>query len=152
MGLAKGLGGGFPIGACLATARAASGMTAGSHGSTFGGNPMACAVANAVLDVVLADGFLDQVRARAAELHSGLRMAVERHPGVLAEPRGLGLLAGVKAVGSHGELARALRDAGLLSVLAGESVVRLLPPLIVTAEEVAQALERLDQACLELAA
>ena len=144
MGIAKGLGGGFPIGACLATGRAASGLTAGSHGSTFGGNPLACAVANAVLDVVLGEGFLAEVRARAAELHAGLQALVLRYPGVLAEARGVGLLAGVRAVGSNAELAGTLRDNGLLSVLGGANVVRLLPPLIVTADEVGQALAMLD--------
>ncbi|MFO1036080.1 MAG: aspartate aminotransferase family protein [Geminicoccaceae bacterium] len=150
MGLAKGLGGGFPVGACLATARAASGMTPGSHGSTYGGNPMACAVANAVLDVMLEGGFLDAVQKRAKQFHAGLAEVVGRHPDVLAEVRGLGLLTGVTAQVPNGELAAKLREHEMLSVLAGDNVVRLLPPLIIDENEVALGLERLDAACREL--
>ena len=111
MSLAKALGGGFPIGACLATAEAASGMTPGSHGSTFGGNPLAVAAANAVLDVMLKPGFFEHVQKMSLLLKQKLASVVDRHPDVLAEVRGEGLLIGVKAVVPSGDLVDALRDA-----------------------------------------
>ncbi|HEX7967406.1 MAG TPA: aspartate aminotransferase family protein [Stellaceae bacterium] len=128
---AKGLGGGFPVGAFLATERAAVGMTAGSHGSTFGGNPLAMAVANAVLDVLLGDGFLDNVDRMAALLRKRLSAVVARHPKVFAEVRGKGLLTGLKCVVPNTEIVDRLRKGGLLTAGAGENVVRLLPPLII---------------------
>jgi acetylornithine/N-succinyldiaminopimelate aminotransferase len=150
MGVAKGLGGGFPIGACLATARAASGMAAGSHGSTFGGNPLACAVAGAVLDVLLADGFLDQVAARGHELHERLEAIRAEHPGVLAEVRGRGLLVGVRVHGDAGGFIERLQAHGLVTAPAAGNVVRLLPPLTITADEVEQGCARVEAACREL--
>ena len=129
MSLAKALGGGFPIGACLATAEAASGMTPGSHGSTFGGNPLAVAAANAVLDVMLKPGFFEHVQKMSLLLKQKLASVVDRYPEVLAEVRGEGLLIGVKAVVPSGDLVDALRDEKLLTVGAGENVVRFLPPL-----------------------
>jgi acetylornithine/N-succinyldiaminopimelate aminotransferase len=146
MALAKGLGGGFPIGACLATSEAAKGMTAGTHGSTFGGNPLAMAVANAVLDIVLAPGFLDTVQKNALLLKQRLAEIKDRHPAVIAEVRGEGLLVGLRAIGPSADLVDALRNERLLAVAAGENVVRLLPPLIVTASEIAEALVRIDRA------
>ncbi len=136
MSLAKALGGGFPIGACLATAEAAAGMTPGSHGSTFGGNPLAVAAANAVLDVMLKPGFFEHVQKMSLLLKQKLASVVDRHPGVLAEVRGEGLLIGVKAVVPSGDLVTALRDQKLLTVGAGDNVVRFLPPLIVTEAEI----------------
>ena len=133
MSLAKALGGGFPIGACLATAEAASGMTPGSHGSTFGGNPLAIAAANAVLDVMLKPGFFDHVQKMSLLLKQKLASVVDRYPTVLSEVRGEGLLVGVKAVVPSGDLVNALRSEKLLTVGAGDNVVRLLPPLIVSA-------------------
>src|SRR6201990_2322061 len=132
MSLAKALGGGFPIGACLATAKAASGMTPGSHGSTFGGNPLAIAAANAVLDVMLKPGFFEHVQKMSLLLKQKLASVVDRYPAVLSEVRGEGLLIGVKAVVPSGDLVNALRDQKLLTVGAGDNVVRFLPPLIVT--------------------
>ena len=114
MSLAKALGGGFPIGACLATAEAASGMTPGSHGSTFGGNPLAVAAANAVLDVMLKPGFFEHVQKMSLLLKQKLASVVDRYPDVLAEVRGEGLLIGVKAVVPSGDLVNALRDQKLL--------------------------------------
>ncbi|MCB1883802.1 MAG: aspartate aminotransferase family protein [Geminicoccaceae bacterium] len=140
MALAKGLGGGFPIGACLATARAASGMTPGSHGSTFGGNPLACSVANAVLDVMLEPGFLDGVAERARYLRAGLEGLRERHAAQLPEVRGLGLMLGLKLAVPNLEAAAALRANGLLTVPAGDNVLRLLPPLTVSEAEIDEAL------------
>jgi acetylornithine/N-succinyldiaminopimelate aminotransferase len=150
MAVAKALGGGMPIGACLATAKAAQGMTAGTHGSTFGGNPLACAVANAVLDVMLADGFMARVGAAGERLHAGLRRAVTRHPKVLAEARGQGLLRGVRCVVAQNDLIAALRARGLLTVGAGENVVRFVPPLIVEDAHIDEALAILDDACAGL--
>jgi acetylornithine/N-succinyldiaminopimelate aminotransferase len=145
MALAKGLGGGFPIGACLATERAAIGMTAGTHGSTFGGNLLATSVANAVLDVMLAPGFLAQVERIAAELRLRLERIAAHHPGIFAEPRGKGLLTGLKCRVPNGEMVDRLRHAGLLTVAAGENVVRLLPPLIIDELHVTEAANILDK-------
>src|SRR6516164_5841540 len=147
MSLAKALGGGFPIGACLATADAAAGMTPGSHGSTFGGNPLAVAAANAVLDVMLKPGFFDHVQQMSLLLKQKLASVVDRHGGILAEVRGEGLLVGVKAVVPSGDLVTALRDEKLLTVGAGDNVVRFLPPLIVTEAELDQSIQSLERAC-----
>ena len=150
MPLAKALGGGFPIGACLATAEAASGMTPGSHGSTFGGNPLAIAAANAVLDVMLKPGFFDHVQKMSLLLKQKLASVVDRYPGVVSEVRGEGLLVGVKAVVPSGDLVNALRDQKLLTVGAGDNVVRLLAPLIVTETEIEDSVQRLERACIAL--
>jgi acetylornithine/N-succinyldiaminopimelate aminotransferase len=150
MSLAKALGGGFPIGACLATADAASGMTPGSHGSTFGGNPLAVAAANAVLDVMLKPGFFDHAQKMSLLLKQKLASVVDRHSDVLSEVRGEGLLLGVKAVVPAGDLVNALRDQKLLTVGAGDNVVRFLPPLIVTEAELDEAVQRLERACVAL--
>src|SRR5215475_4130012 len=150
MSLAKALGGGFPIGACLATAEAASGMTPGSHGSTFGGNPLAIAAANAVLDVMLQPGFFDRVQKMSLLLKQKLASVVDRYPSVLSEVRGEGLLVGVKAVVPSGDLVAALRDEKLLTVGAGDNVVRFLAPLIVTEEELDQSVQMLERACVAL--
>ena len=148
MAIAKGIGGGFPVGACLATEQAASGMTAGTHGSTFGGNPLACAVANAVLDVVLADGFLEQVRDIALRLRQGLAGLQDAHPDAIEDIRGEGLMLGIKCrdATANRDVLAALRERHMLAVGAGENVVRLLPPLIIDDNDVALALERLDGA------
>jgi acetylornithine/N-succinyldiaminopimelate aminotransferase len=152
MPLAKALGGGFPIGACLATANAAAGMTPGSHGSTFGGNPLAIAAANAVLDVMLEPGFFEHARRMSLLLKQKLASVVDRHPSVLSEVRGEGLLIGLKAVVPSGDLVTALRGEKLLTVGAGENVVRFLPPLIVTEAEIEEAVARLERACVTLSA
>jgi acetylornithine/N-succinyldiaminopimelate aminotransferase len=150
MPLAKALGGGFPIGACLATAEAAAGMTPGSHGSTFGGNPLAVAAANAVMDVMLEPGFFRHVQKMSLLLKQKLASVVDRHPGVLAEVRGEGLLIGVKAVVPSGDLVTALRNEKLLTVGAGDNVVRFLPPLIVGEAEIDESVVRLERACAAL--
>jgi acetylornithine/N-succinyldiaminopimelate aminotransferase len=136
---AKGLGGGFPVGAILATERAAVGMTAGSHGSTFGGNPLAMAVANAVLDVMLAEGFLANVERMAVLLRKRLSDVVAKSPKVFAQIRGKGLLTGLKCVVPNTEVVDRLRQGGLLTVGAGENVVRLLPPLVIGESHVDEA-------------
>ena len=147
MAVAKGLGTGFPIGACLATEAAAAPMKAGSHGSTFGGNPLAMAVGNAVLDVILAEGFLEGVEARAKELRQGLESLAGRHPGILAEVRGAGLMLGLRCEVPNGEMVARLRDGGLLTVPAAENVVRILPPLVIEQSHIEEALGILEQAC-----
>ena len=151
MTVAKGIGGGFPMGACLATAEAARGMTAGTHGTTFGGNPLAMAVGNAVLDVVLADGFLDHVRKVGLLLKQRLAELKDRYPGVIAEIRGEGLMTGLRLGVPNTDFAAAARDARLLVIPAGENVVRLLPPLTLTEAEVSEAVRRLDAACAAVA-
>ncbi len=141
---AKALGGGFPVGACLVTERAAVGMTAGSHGSTFGGNPLAMAVADAVLDVMLAPGFFARVERAADLLRRRLDALVAEYPKVFAERRGKGLLTGVKCVVPNTEMVDRLRKAGLLTVGAGENVVRLLPPLIIEERQIDEAVGILE--------
>jgi acetylornithine/N-succinyldiaminopimelate aminotransferase len=150
--LAKGLGGGFPIGACLATREAAKGMTLGAHGSTFGGNPLATAVSGAVLDVVLAEGFMARVAALGALLRQRLAEIEDRYPGVIAQVRGEGLMFGVKTRVPNGDFAAAARAEGLLTVLAGDNVVRLLPPLVIDESHIAEAATRLARACERLQA
>ncbi|HEX8166554.1 MAG TPA: aspartate aminotransferase family protein [Beijerinckiaceae bacterium] len=150
MAVAKGIGGGFPMGACLATAEAAKGMTAGTHGSTFGGNPLAMAVGNAVLDVVLEDGFLDRVRRIGLVFKQRLAELLDRHPAVIAEIRGEGLLLGLRVNVPNADFMAAARDEKLLTVTAGDNVVRLVPPLIVGEAEVGEAVSRLDRACAAL--
>jgi acetylornithine/N-succinyldiaminopimelate aminotransferase len=150
MAIAKGIGGGFPMGACLATAESAKGMTAGTHGSTFGGNPLAMAVGNAVLDVVLEDGFLDRVRQNGLLFKQRLAELRDRYPSVIAEVRGEGYLVGLRAVPPSAQLVDELRAEGLLSVGSGENVVRLLPPLIAGETEIAEAVARIDRACARI--
>jgi acetylornithine/N-succinyldiaminopimelate aminotransferase len=151
MAVAKGLGGGFPIGACLASGNAAEALTPGSHGSTFGGNPLAMAVANAVLDVMLADGFLDRVCSVGERLRAGLNGLAGRFPGVIAEIRGAGLMLGLKCASDNAVLVEQLLREGLLAVPAADNVVRLLPPLIIEESHVAEALTILDRVCAQLA-
>jgi acetylornithine/N-succinyldiaminopimelate aminotransferase len=151
MGLAKALGGGFPVGACLARREAAKGMTAGTHGSTFGGNPLAMSVANAVLDVMLEPGFFDRVRRIALLFKQRLAEIKDRYPSILSEVRGEGLLIGLRAAVPVGELVDALRAEKVIAVAAGDNVVRLLPPLIINEQEIAEGIERLDRACAHLA-
>jgi acetylornithine/N-succinyldiaminopimelate aminotransferase len=151
MALAKALGGGFPIGACLATAEASKGMTTGTHGSTFGGNPLAMAAGNAVLDVVTADGFLDRMRKNSLVLKQRLAELKDRHPSVIAEVRGEGLLIGLRMVPPASEMVDELRNEKMITVAAGDNVVRLLPPLIIGEYEIAEAYARIDRACARLA-
>ncbi len=152
MGLAKALGGGFPVGACLATREAAKGMTAGTHGSTFGGNPLAMSAANATLDVMLTPGFFDRVQRIGLLLKQRLAELKDRYPSVISEIRGDGLLVGLRAVVPCGELVEAIRAEHMLTVAAGDNVVRLLPPLIISEEEIAEGVARIDRACAKLAA
>jgi acetylornithine/N-succinyldiaminopimelate aminotransferase len=150
MALAKALGGGFPIGACLATAEAGKGMTAGTHGSTFGGNPLATRVGNAVLDVVLAPGFLEHTRRMSLLMKQRLAELKDRYPSVIAEIRGEGLLLGLCCVVPNTEMVKALRDEKMLAIAAGDNVVRLLPPLIIDERGVADGIDMIDRACEKL--
>ncbi len=150
MALAKGLGGGFPVGACLATSEAAKGMTPGTHGSTFGGNPLACAAANAVLDILLADGFIETVRERADYFKGCLEALVKKYSTVVSDVRGAGLLVGLKCLGLNSDLVAACLRHGLLIVPAGDNVIRLLPPLNITKEQLDEALELLEASLKEL--
>lgn len=152
MSAAKGIGGGFPLGVCLATAEAARGMTAGTHGTTFGGNPLAMAVGNAVLDVVLGDGFLAHVERMGLLLTQKLAGLIDRHPHVFAELRGQGLMRGLKLNVPNTEFTAAARVRHLLVIPAGDNVIRLLPPLIVGAAEVEEAVVRLEAAATDLEA
>ncbi len=151
MSLAKGLGGGFPLGACLATEEAAKGMTPGTHGSTFGGNPLAMAVGKAVVDIVSDPKFLEEVRQKGLYLKQRLASVVDTHPDVVAEVRGEGLLVGVRCIKPVGEVITALRDHGMLCAAAGENVVRFLPPLNVSEADIDEAISRLDKALSALA-
>lgn len=148
MAIAKGIGGGFPLGACLATAKAAVGMVAGTHGSTFGGNPLATAVGNAVLDVVLAEGFLESVQQRALALKQKLAQLKDEHPAIIEDIRGVGLMMGIKCKVPNTEFQAAALDQHLLVIGAGDNVVRLLPPLIVTDADIADAVKRLEAVCV----
>jgi acetylornithine/N-succinyldiaminopimelate aminotransferase len=146
MTLAKGIGGGFPIGACLATAEAARGMTPGTHGSTFGGNPLAMAVGKAVVDIIADPDFLEAVRRKGIYLKQRLASVVDSHPDTVAEIRGEGLLIGVRCLKPVADVVTALRDNGMLTVAAGDNVVRLVPPLTVSEAEIDEAMVRLDKA------
>jgi acetylornithine/N-succinyldiaminopimelate aminotransferase len=151
MAIAKGIGGGFPMGACLATDAAAVGMTAGVHGTTFGGNPLAMAVGNAVLDVVLADGFLQDVQRKANVFKQGLAAIADEFPSVVEDIRGVGLMLGLKCVLPNARVNAALRDQKVLGVPAGDNVVRLLPPLTITEDEIRIGLQRIHDGVKTLA-
>ncbi|KAB2912225.1 MAG: aspartate aminotransferase family protein [Hyphomicrobiaceae bacterium] len=151
MAIAKGIGGGFPVGAFLATDEAAKGMVAGTHGSTFGGNPLAMAVGNAVLDAVLEPGFLEQVQARGLRLKQELARLKDEHADAVEEVRGSGLLTGIKVKPPTADVVNACIAEKLLVVSAGENVVRLLPPLNVTDAEISDAMGRLSRALRRVA-
>jgi acetylornithine/N-succinyldiaminopimelate aminotransferase len=147
MAVAKGIGGGFPLGACLATESAAKGMVAGTHGSTFGGNPLATAVGSAVMDVVTAEGFLDNVQRQALLLKQKLAALKDAYPDVIEEIRGQGLMMGIKCKVPNTSLVAAALVENLLVLAAGDNVVRLLPPLVVVDADIAEAVHKLEKAC-----
>jgi len=144
--LAKGLGGGFPVGACLATEEAASGMTAGMHGTTFGGNPLAMAVGNAVLDIVLGEGFMESVARKGLQLKQGLAAIADEFPDVLEEIRGEGLMLGLRCKVTNSVVQKALAEEKLLCAPAGDNVLRLLPPLTASEDDIQEALDRIRKA------
>jgi acetylornithine/N-succinyldiaminopimelate aminotransferase len=146
MAVAKGIGGGFPLGACLATEAAAAGMTVGTHGSTYGGNPLACAVGVAVMDEMTRPGFLDQVSRTAGRLRQGLEGLVASHGDVFESVRGQGLMLGLKCRVQNAEVVKAGYAARVLTVPGGDNVVRILPPLTLTEAEAEEGLARLERA------
>lgn len=150
MTVAKGLAGGFPVAACVATRHAAAAMTAGSHASTFGGNPLAMAVGNAVLDVMLAPGFMERVQRLGSHFRQQLAMVVERHGDIFAEVRGDGLMLGLRCRVPNTEVVAALRARGLLTVGAGDNVVRVYAPLIAEDAHVAEGVAMIEAASEDL--
>ena len=152
MCIAKGIGGGFPLGACLATAQAASGMTAGTHGSTYGGNPLAMAIGNAVLDVMLEPGFLPHVVEISDRLRAALEGLAMRYSAVIEEVRGVGLLLGLKLTAGFDptSFVHVALEEGLLVARASDNVVRLLPPLIIENAEIERSLTLLEAVCVRL--
>ncbi len=150
MAVAKALGGGIPIGACLATEEAAASLVAGSHGSTFGGNPLATAAANAVLDIMLDEGFFEGVRVKAERLHRGVDGIIARHPKIFDHVRGLGFMLGIKCIVPAGEVVAAMGRRHVLTVPSGDNMIRFLPPLVIGDEEIDIALEALDSSAGEL--
>ena len=150
MMVAKGIGGGFPLGAVLATEAAAVGMTAGSHGSTYGGNPLAMAVGNAVIKIVATDEFLGEVSRKSGALRQGLEGLVASHPDVFEAVRGTGFMLGLKCKVPNADVVKAGYDAQVLTVPAADNAVRILPPLNITDDDITEALRRLDQAASSL--
>lgn len=148
--LGKGIAGGFPVGACLATEEAAKGMVAGTHGSTYGGNPLAMAAGNAVLDVLLADGFMENVQAVGQQLMEGLQAMRQRNDSVIEKVRGQGLFIGIKTKVPNMDVVNALRAKGLITVPAGDNVVRFLPPLIIDRAIAEEALGIFEDVCRDL--
>jgi acetylornithine/N-succinyldiaminopimelate aminotransferase len=152
MAVAKGIGGGFPLGACLATADAAKGMTAGTHGSTYGGNPLGMAVGNAAIDMVTAPDFLPHVNRIANYLNQQLGSLIANHPDVFEEVRGKGLMLGLKLKVPNGDFLAAMMKHHILGVGAGDNVIRLLPPLIIEENHVREAMEKLEAAARDVEA
>jgi acetylornithine/N-succinyldiaminopimelate aminotransferase len=149
MATAKGIGGGFPLGACLATEKAARGMVFGTHGSTYGGNPLAMAAGQAVFDIVANDEFLASVREKAERLRSALEQMIPNHDHLFEGVRGLGLMLGIKMKTDSRAFVNYLRTKGLLTVAAGDNVMRVLPPLVIEEEHIREFVERLSAAAAE---
>jgi len=152
MAVAKGIGGGFPLGAFLTTREAGKGMVAGSHGTTYGGNPLATAVGLAALDLILEPGFLDHVKKMGIKLKQKLNDLMEKHPSIIAQVRGEGLLLGLRLHVVNSDFAVAARAQHMLVIPAGDNVVRLLPPLIIDDSDIEEAISRLDKTCQHLEA
>jgi len=148
--IAKGIGGGFPLGACLVTKKVSVGMTAGSHGSTFGGNPLAMAVGNAVLDVIFEKGFLENVKKKGKYFDQGLNKIKIKYPKIIEEVRGIGLIKGIKILVDNVEFIKKLMNHKMLTVKAEENVIRLFPPLIVQNQELDEALNKIEKVCKEM--
>jgi len=148
--IAKGIGGGFPMGACLVTKKVSVGMTPGTHGSTFGGNPLAMAVGNAVLDIICEKDFLRNVKKKGEYLEQNLNKIKDKYPKIIAEIRGLGLMKGLKMLVDNTEFMEKLMENKMLTVKASENVLRLFPPLIVNNEELDEAISKIDKVCKEM--
>jgi len=148
--IAKGIGGGFPLGACLLTKKVSVGMTPGTHGSTFGGNPLAMAVGNAVLDIILEKSFLKKVEQKGEYLHKSLNKIKKKYPKIIQEIRGVGLIRGLKMVVDNTEFMKKLMDHKMLTVKAEENVIRLFPPLIVSNAELDEAVDKIETVCKEM--
>ena len=145
--IAKGIGGGFPLGACLVSKKVSVGMTPGTHGSTFGGNPLAMSVGNAVLDVVLEKDFLKQAREKSKYFYDGLSNLKKNYPKIISEVRGVGFMLGLKLLPDSNEFLERLMENKMLAVKASENVIRLLPPLTVQKKEIDEALNKLEKTC-----
>ena len=148
--IAKGIGGGFPLGACLVTKKVSIGMTPGTHGSTFGGNPLAMAVGNAVLDVIFKKGFLENVKEKGKYFDQGLNKIKNQYPKIIEEVRGAGLMKGLKVLVDNTEFIKKLMNHRILALKAEENVIRLFPPLIVQNEELDEAISKIDKVCKEM--
>ena len=148
--IAKGIGGGFPLGACLVTKKVAVGMTPGTHGSTFGGNPLGMAVGNAVLDIIFKKGFLDNVKEKGKYFDQGLNKIKTKYPKIIGEIRGIGLIKGLKVLVDNVEFIKKLMNHKMLTVKAEENVIRLFPPLVVQNQELDEALDKIEKVCKEM--
>ena len=148
--IAKGIGGGFPLGACLVTKKISVGMTAGTHGSTFGGNPLAMAVGNAVLDIIFEKDFLNNVKKKGEYFDDALNKIKKKYPKIIGEIRGVGLIKGLKMLVDNVEFMKKLMDHKMLTVKAEENVIRLFPPLIVNNKELDEAANKIEKVCEEM--
>ena len=148
--IAKGIGGGFPLGACLVTKKVSVGMTAGTHGSTFGGNPLAMAIGNAVLDILLKKDFLKDVKKKGEYFYQGLNKIKDKYPKIIAEIRGIGLMVGLKMIVDNTNFMKKLMDHKMLTVKAEDNVIRLFPPLIVSDNELDEAINKIKKVCEEM--
>jgi acetylornithine/N-succinyldiaminopimelate aminotransferase len=148
--IAKGIGGGFPLGACLVTKKVSVGMTPGTHGSTFGGNPLAMAVGNAVLDIIFEKDFLNNVKKKGEYFDEALNKIKKKYPKIIGEVRGIGLLKGLKMLVDNVEFMKKLMDYKMLTVKAEENVIRLFPPLIVNNKELDEAISKIEKVCKEM--
>ena len=148
--IAKGIGGGFPLGACLVTKKVSVGMTLGTHGSTFGGNPLAMAVGNAVLDILFKKNFLENVKKKGEYFHKSLNKIKEKYPNIIEEVRGEGLMIGLKMVVNNSEFMKNLMKHKILTVKAEENVIRLFPPLTVEISELEESLDKIEKSCEEM--
>ena len=148
--IAKGIGGGFPLGACLVNKKVSVGMTPGTHGSTLGGNPLAMAVGNAVLDVIFKKGFLENVKEKGKYFDQGLIKIKDKYPKIIGEIRGIGLITGLRMLVDNVEFIKKLMDHKMLTIKAEENVIRLFPPLIVNNNELDEAIEKIEKVCKEM--
>jgi len=148
--IAKGIGGGFPLGACLVTKKVSVGMTPGTHGSTFGGNPLAMAVGNAVLDIIFGKGFLENVKEKGKYFDQGLKKIKDKYPRIIGEIRGVGLIKGLKMLVDNTKFIKKLMNQKMLTVKAEENVIRLFPPLIVNNKELDEATNKIEKVCEEM--